>query len=260
VLSKSLPSGSIPLLFRTSVLPVPSVVNLPAPLESQTYKSLFPQLLSFHIHATPPGVSPSVISAPNSALSVLRFFLQLFCQQLTDSCTLLRSFYALSPFVFNHLQTLFPKHSGWGVPPFNPIAGRPPSSQSGTAISGCPPLPSPCQLQCPNACGSKARRAGEEFSPARQCWVANQHINFPSPSGAAKNSSSGTAISGCPPTISQQSSTTTKWWTDDSKTCSPIQPPLEYLHHPLRTSNPCSPKWSIIPAPASATRLRGRSV
>jgi hypothetical protein len=35
---------------------------------------------------------------------------------------------------------------------------------------------------------------------------------------------SGTAISGCPPTISQQSSTSTKWRTDDSKTRSPIQP------------------------------------
>jgi hypothetical protein len=38
------------------------------------------------------------------------------------------------------------------------------------------------------------------------------------------------------------------------------KPPVEYLHFPLRTSSPYSPKWSIIPAPASATRLRGRSV
>ena len=30
-------------------------------------------------------------------------------------------------------------------------------------------------------------------------------------------------------------------------------------HRPLRTSNPNSPKWSIIPAPVSPTRLRGRS-
>jgi len=45
-----------------------------------------------------------------------------------------------------------------------------------------------------------------------------------------------------------------------SKPALPSNPPLEYLHLHLRTSNPCSPKWSIIPAPASATRLRGRSV
>ena len=38
------------------------------------------------------------------------------------------------------------------------------------------------------------------------------------------------------------------------------KPPVEYLHFHLRTSNLYSPKWDIIPAPASATRLRGRSV
>jgi hypothetical protein len=45
-----------------------------------------------------------------------------------------------------------------------------------------------------------------------------------------------------------------------SKPALPSNPPLEYLHFPLRTSNSYSPKWSIIPAPVSATRLRGRSV
>jgi hypothetical protein len=44
-----------------------------------------------------------------------------------------------------------------------------------------------------------------------------------------------------------------------SKPALPSNPPV-VLHFPLRTSSPCNPKWSIIPAPASATRLRGRSV
>ena len=45
-----------------------------------------------------------------------------------------------------------------------------------------------------------------------------------------------------------------------AKPALPSNPPSECLHLPLRTPIPCSPKWSIIPAPASATRLRGRSV
>jgi len=178
-----------------------------------------------------PGAQPlRGLCAPISVPSVLRFFLQLLCcQQVAASCPSLCPLFRTRVLCFQSFPASFSKTPGVGGIPVQPNCGRPPSSQSGTAISGCPPLPSPCQLQCPNACGSKARRAAEEFSPARQCWVANQHTNFPSPSGAAKNSSSGTAISacplqgGCPPTISQQSSTTTKWRTDDFKTCSPTQ-------------------------------------
>ncbi len=146
-----------------------------------------------------PGVSPSVGSVLRTPRSLCcafscNYFIVSSLRTLARSCALFTPSHPL----FSIICRLFSKNAGVGGISVQPNCGRPPSSQSGTAISGCPPLPSPCQLQCPNACGSKARRAGEEFSPARQCWVANQHTNFPSPSGAAKNSSSGTAISACP--------------------------------------------------------------
>ena len=79
------------------------------PLFSGSYKSLFPQLLHFHIHTKPPGVG------------VRRSQLRALCASVANpmfsaACRLLALFSVLPSFVFNRLQPLFPKHPcGGGV-------------------------------------------------------------------------------------------------------------------------------------------------
>ena len=70
----------------------------------------------------------------------------------------------------------------------------------------------------------------------------------------------GTAISGCPPTTSPRSSIATKVGPMTSKPAFLVKPSLGSRHLHLRAPIPFPPKWSIIPAPVSAVRLRGRSV
>jgi len=152
-----------------------------------------------------PGVSPFVGSVVRTqcplrcAVSCNSFVVR----SLQPLTALLALFFALSPFVFNHFQPLFPKCRGGGVGIPNACTGHP---------GGVPPS-----------------KVGRPFLAV----LRRPPTNPPSqPNGGPMTSK---------PTL-------------------PSNPPSEYLHFPLRTSNPCSPKWSIIPAPASATRLRGRSV
>src|SRR4051812_27605394 len=87
-------------------------------LFSSTYKSLFPQLLSFLICTKPPGCR---------GLS-FEFFLRTFRtfrlsrhsrRSLVFSCIsrLFGSVAKLNSFLFNRIHTLFAKHRGWVVPP-----------------------------------------------------------------------------------------------------------------------------------------------
>src|ERR1700736_3686752 len=87
-----------------------------APLFSYSYKSLFPQPLSFHIHAKPRGVTlptPYQEFLPPCALCLggksILFIL------LPPLLSLFALFSALVSFVFNRLQPLFRKHPGWGA-------------------------------------------------------------------------------------------------------------------------------------------------
>jgi hypothetical protein len=159
----------------------------------------------------------------------------LISSRLQPLAPLFALFSAPLPFVFNHFQPLFPKHPGLGGPtPRRPKVGQP----------FLPVLRFQVRANSSaHACGSKPepQRGGEELLK----WDSHFCLH---------------AAGGLSSDASQQSSTTNQWRTDDTKTCTPSNPPSEYLHPALRTSNHCSPKWSIIPAPASATRLRGRSV
>jgi hypothetical protein len=70
----------------------------------------------------------------------------------------------------------------------------------------------------------------------------------------------GTATFGCPPTISPRFSIAIKVTQMTSQSeCFP-KPSASSVRLQLRTSIPACPKWSIIPAPVSPARLRGRSV
>jgi len=141
--------------------------------------------------ALPGGVTLCGLRGPDSLLSVLHFFFQLFCcQSIAASCTSLCPLFRPPALCFQSFPASFPKMPGWGISPSkwdshfwlssDDLPNNPPPQPNGGPMTPQPALPS--------------------------------------------------------------------------------NPPLEYLHLPLRTSNPCSAKWSIIPAPASATRLRGRSV
>ena len=80
------------------------------PLFSSPYKSLFPQLPSFHI-----GVSPSGVSSKTSPPLCLGPVSQTLCsQRLAASLCLFALFSALVPFVFKRLQPLLPKYRGGG--------------------------------------------------------------------------------------------------------------------------------------------------
>ncbi len=191
-----------------------------------------------------------------------------FCavSRLQPLAPLFALFSAPVSFVFNHFQPLFPKHPGWGVSPFNPIAADPRRPKVGqpflavlrfqvransNAQTHADPKPGglPKNLAQHASAGSltntqisrapagrrRTPQVGQPFLPARcRGAVLRRSPNNPPPQP-----------NGGPMT---------------SKPAPLRKPSLEYLHPALRTSNPCSPKWSIIPAPASATRLRGRSV
>jgi hypothetical protein len=118
--------------------------------------------------ALPGGVTLSGLRGPNSVLSVLHFFFQLFCcQWIAASCTSLGPLFRPPALCFQSFPASFPKTPGVG-------------------------------------------------------WASRMPLR--DTRGGGYPLQSGTAISGCPPTISQQFSTSTKWRTDDSKTRSPIQP------------------------------------
>ena len=96
-----------------------------APLFSYSYKSLFPQPLSFHIHAKPPGCHPSPLLFRNSCLRVL-------CASVANpffsySCRLfglsLQSFLRSFP-LFSIACSLFSQNTGgMGIP--DGAAGHP---------------------------------------------------------------------------------------------------------------------------------------
>jgi hypothetical protein len=147
--------------------------------------------------ALPGGVTLCGLRGPNSVLSVLCFFFQLFCcQSIAASCLSLCPLFRPPALCFQSFPASFPKI---------PRVGGTPSKWDS-------------HFSLPAAGGAVLRR-----SPNNPPSQPNGGPMTPTPA-------------------------------------LPSNPSLEHLNLPLRTSNPCSPKWSIIPAPASATRLRGRSV
>ncbi len=180
------------------------------PLESQTYKSLFPparhhrflfslfsvsykslgeQLPCFHIYTKPRG-GVSLCAPALRTLCCLccpRCFVELVCsQELASSCFLFRSF-PCSCRLFSMIYSLFCQNTG---------GGSPWDSESWPSSVDLP------SIQTLPRCG-------------------------------------GAMISNLTPRC---------------------KAPLAASRIRLRTSNLNGPKWSIIPAPASAARLRGRSV
>src|SRR5260370_29388506 len=120
----SLPSGSIHHFSQPSGLHVESPS---APLESKRYELLHLQPLYFHNHPHCPELHPSVVSVLRSQCPLCCAFSYNCCavSSLQPLAPLFALFPAPLPFVFNHFQPLFPKHPGWGVSPFNPIAADP---------------------------------------------------------------------------------------------------------------------------------------
>ena len=119
-----------------------------APLESQTYKSLFPQLPCFHIHTKCPGVTPLrpllAVQASSRLPSHCRKshpFNRLHA--LILSC---RSFSHSLP-LFSMVCGLFLQNTGGWVP-LALLSTSVPSAQSGTAISGCPPTIEMRMIHC----------------------------------------------------------------------------------------------------------------
>jgi hypothetical protein len=83
------------------------------PLFSGSYKSLFPQPLSFHIYTKPRGCGGYFCPAVHESQVTGHKSRPFIC--LPPLCSLVALFSALVPFVFNSLQPLFPKCRGWGV-------------------------------------------------------------------------------------------------------------------------------------------------
>ena len=184
-----------------------------APLESQTYKSIFPQLPCFHIHAKCPGVTPlrppsAVLASPCVSPIVRKSNSFNGLPALILSC---RSFSHSLP-LFSMACGLFLQNAGVGW-------------ASRMLLRDTGGTPRPTFDQCP---------VGPKWDS--HFWLSsddrNAHDSLPSKAGPM------TA-----PSFSSHRTTSSR---------------STRLH--LRTSNSSSPKWSIIPAPASAARLRGRTV
>jgi hypothetical protein len=110
-------------LFSCSLAPISEgYKSLFAPPRSQnslfsySYKSIFPQPLSFHIHAKPPVCFQEFLPLRALCLGGKSIFFIL----LPPLSSLFALFSALVSFVFNRLQPLFRKHPGVGVCVRNP--------------------------------------------------------------------------------------------------------------------------------------------
>ena len=186
-----------------------------APLESQTYKSLFPQLPCFHIHTKCPGVTP--LRPPLAVLASSR--VSPLCRKphpfnrlhaLVLSC---RSFsHSLS--LFSMTCGLFLQNAGVGW------ASRMLLRDTGGWV--------PLALLSTNV-------------PSSPKW--DSHFWLSSDDRNAHDSLSSKAGPMTQPSLSSDRATSSR--------STRLLP---------RTPNSYGPKWSIIPAPASAARLRGRTV
>ncbi len=84
------------------------------PLFSYSYKSLFPPIPCFHIHANPPGVHPSQILL--TSLPIRAFSLKSrVSSYLPPLWPLFVLFFSLPFFVFNNNPSLVPEQPGWGA-------------------------------------------------------------------------------------------------------------------------------------------------